>query len=1346
SWEQTLPTDLEGFYQFNLRSFDTVNNLSPEHTVWRGIIDHITPTVSISANHLGAGSAAYTEISFSAADQFLDLNNLSLPCGEESWQTTTYTADQTRTSRIEGTCRVAGHDLDPISVTACDVGGLCDSDSITLSAPSNLNGITIIEPQNNGVITSTTSPINIPVSGEAYDPDGIDEIAIYINGTLHERSTQVGSPTNVSWFVSDWQPIKSGSFTIQAEMTDTGNEVTSDTITVDVSFISCYTEYSGDGVADYSSSDASAIQLAIDAAPENGTVRVGGFCGNYFDLSEMLTISKTVTVEGGYDVNGDWSTSDPKANETILSGEASGRVIHITGNPTVTLRNLTVTDGYRLDGSGIYQENGHTTLDNLIVKENATINDGGGVLINGGTMIISGTEIISNTTTLDGGGIMVQNNSTILTVTRSTIAYNSSSGFGGGLYNLGATVTIDQSNIFGNESPISSGAGGGIYHTSLKPLIVQNSHIYNNRARSGGGLLLSNNNWVIQNSTISGNYANIAGGIKAVGSGTIRYSTIVSNTNGGGTEFASNPKIEGTIIAYNAGKECRNGTSINDQGYNFIDDDTCGLTAGTSFTSTASLLQPLADNGGYTLSYKPVIDSVLVNAVPNGTASCGTDVTTDQTGAARPKDGSCDIGAVEGDPNYAPIGLSDSYTATEEIALTVSAPGILANDNDVHNDPFTAVLESDVLSGTLTLAASGAFTYTGNLNHCGSDHFTYRADDGNSQSDPITVTLSISCTPDHPITVSDTFTVTEDSQNTLFNVLANDSDPDGDPLVLDQINTLSAGGFATFSGSQIRYTPAEDFFGTETFTYLAGDGTGLSTLGTVTVTITPVNDDPIAVSDSAETLKGQAVTIAVLDNDSDPENDELSLTGSTQGDFGSVAVENNKIIYTPQSNYVGTDGFGYFVSDGNGGSAVGFVEVEISQPNSRPEADHGGPYTVVEGQTITLDASGSYDPDQPANTLTYWWDLDGDGMAVDASGMTVEFSAADLEAPQSITINLEVYDNKRAIDFVITTVNVIKPPNVAPTADAGGPYTVVEGETVVLDASGSSDPNQTTNTLSFGWDLDQNGMPDSFGLSNITTTFSAENLEAPQTLQILLEVRDSSGAIGISSAVINVVERANTPPVADAGGPYSVTAGETIRLNGSGSRDSEQESATLEYSWDLDGDGVFDDSNSSRPTFSAASLQGPLMLEIGLKVTDEDGNSDIDRTQVSVSERPNSPPNAEAGGPYAVVAGKTVLLDASSSSDFEQRSERLIYTWDLDNDGEYDDAAGITTTFSALTLEGPISVTVGLLVADRLGGERCRYGSHNRKRSPKPAAKGPRRRAICGYCRGITHSRCLSHG
>ncbi|MEM7800918.1 MAG: LamG-like jellyroll fold domain-containing protein, partial [Chloroflexota bacterium] len=83
-WEQTLPTDLEGFYQVNLRSFDTVNNESPEHTVWRGIIDHITPTVSISAKHLGAGSAAYTEITFSAADQFLDLNNLSLPCGEES--------------------------------------------------------------------------------------------------------------------------------------------------------------------------------------------------------------------------------------------------------------------------------------------------------------------------------------------------------------------------------------------------------------------------------------------------------------------------------------------------------------------------------------------------------------------------------------------------------------------------------------------------------------------------------------------------------------------------------------------------------------------------------------------------------------------------------------------------------------------------------------------------------------------------------------------------------------------------------------------------------------------------------------------------------------------------------------------------------------------------------------------------------------------------------------------------------------------------------------------------------------------------------------------------------------
>ena len=92
----------------------------------------------------------------------------------------------------------------------------------------------------------------------------------------------------------------------------------------------------------------------------------------------------------------------------------------------------------------------------------------------------------------------------------------------------------------------------------------------------------------------------------------------------------------------------------------------------------------------------------------------------------------------------------------------------------------------------------------------------------------------------------------------------------------------------------------------------------------------PVNQQPVAQNDTAWTSPGQAVTIPVLANDSDPDGDTLSITSAAQGQHGAVVVDGPAIIYTPASGFTGSDSFAYTISDGRGGSVVASVAVTVS--------------------------------------------------------------------------------------------------------------------------------------------------------------------------------------------------------------------------------------------------------------------------------------------------------------------------------------------------------------------------------------------------------------------------------
>ncbi|MFC6943259.1 PKD domain-containing protein [Salinirubellus sp. GCM10025818] len=186
--------------------------------------------------------------------------------------------------------------------------------------------------------------------------------------------------------------------------------------------------------------------------------------------------------------------------------------------------------------------------------------------------------------------------------------------------------------------------------------------------------------------------------------------------------------------------------------------------------------------------------------------------------------------------------------------------------------------------------------------------------------------------------------------------------------------------------------------------------------------------------------------------------------------------------------------------------------------NAPPAADAGADQTVDEGTTVTLDASGSSDPDA-SDTLTYQWTQTA-GPDVTLSDATAEqptFTAPDVSGDQTLTFEVEVNDSTTS---ATDTVNVtVQPVNEAPTADAGMDQTVDEGTTVTLDASGSSDPD-AGDTLTFNWT--QTAGP-SVSLSDDLSaqpTFTAPDVSGDQTLTFEVEVNDGNG--GTDTDTVNV--------------------------------------------------------------------------------------------------------------------------------------------------------------------------------------------------------------------------------
>jgi len=350
------------------------------------------------------------------------------------------------------------------------------------------------------------------------------------------------------------------------------------------------------------------------------------------------------------------------------------------------------------------------------------------------------------------------------------------------------------------------------------------------------------------------------------------------------------------------------------------------------------------------------------------------------------------------------------------------------------------------------------------------------------------------------------------------------------------------------------------------------------------------------------------------------------------------------VNWTVLENLFASDDTTYTIAlradDGEGGVTTASTTLTII--NLDPTADANGPYVMTEGNPLPLDASASADPGNDA--LTYAWDLDNDGVyETDAAGQAkpnipwATLEGLGLASDGSVlTIGLQVDDGQGGVDTTTSSLTII---NVSPTADAGGPYTIDEGQDVVLDAGGSTDPGN--DVLTYAWDLDNDGNYGEPGEpTTVNPTVSWATLAAIPGLDtnsgintIGVEVDDGDGGVTTTTTTLTIN---NVAPTADAGINQTSYEGSLVAFNGTFTDPAGPIDAPYTFLWD------FGDGNNAATQNAAHTYVDDGVYTVTFTVTDKDGGTDTDTIQLTVL---NVAPTANAGSDQTVDEGDGVVFN-----------------------------------------------------------------------------------------------------
>lgn len=356
--------------------------------------------------------------------------------------------------------------------------------------------------------------------------------------------------------------------------------------------------------------------------------------------------------------------------------------------------------------------------------------------------------------------------------------------------------------------------------------------------------------------------------------------------------------------------------------------------------------------------------------------------------------------------NDNPLAVNDSLTVDE---LTQNNQlDVLANDSAGPREDAVQTIRIDRIvtlptNGTASVSANGqSIIYTPGETFTGIDTLTYEIIDSEGAKSTV-ATVTIDVVPViRPRARRDTFDVAEDSGNTTLNILQNDLPNEGATVTLQTVGTIPANqGTLTRQGSNVVFRPADDYFGNVVFTYTISDTSNpvidtpeeiAASTGTVTVTVTAVNDPPLFVADAPVqgtediplTINGTNLLVNDAPGPANESSQTLSVSAvtGTSARGGTVALEGQNMVYRPAADINGQDTFTYTIADSAGGTATGTVTVNLAAVNDPPVLSLASNVVAQEDTNLVVSQAALLGSSLP-----------GPATATDEAGQTLSITA-----------------------------------------------------------------------------------------------------------------------------------------------------------------------------------------------------------------------------------------------------------------------------------------------------------------------------------------------------------------
>ena len=844
-------------------------------------------------------------------------------------------------------------------------------------------------------------------------------------------------------------------------------------------------------VSDNNAGEASAT-LEITISPVNDAPIVNA---DSVTITEDASATLIDVLSNDTDIDGDTLTLSTVSSDSGSVSIVNSQIQYIpdeNDNGTATV-NYTITDGSQ-SASGIL------TITITPVNDAPVANpDVATILEDAATTNIN---VLTNDTDVDGNTLSISTASTTtgsVSVAGSNLAYTPEANFNGqaiinytisdGTDTAAGVLTVSVTPV--NDAPIANPDTA----TILEDAAATNINVLTNDTD-------------IENDTLSISEASTSSGSVSVSGNNLIYTpesdfngqATVNYTLSDGTDTAAGvltvtitPVNDAPIANPDSATILEDAITTN---INVLANDTdpesdsLSISAATTTTGSVSV-------AGSNLAYTPEAN-FNGQAIINYTVSDGTDTATGVL--------SITVTAV----NDTPIANTDTVTINEDNATTVN---VIANDTDIENDTLTiTTVSADIGSADIV---GNQVQYTPQADNNGTATVTYTISDGSAASSG-TLNITITSVNDAPIANADIATILEDAAATNINVLANDTDVENDTLSISAVSATS--GSVTSSGTDVIYTPAANFNGQATVSYTLSDGTDTAA-GQLTITITPVNDAPVANADAATILEDAAATnINVIANDTDIENDTLSISGATT-DTGSVTVSGSNVVYTPSEDFNGQAIVNYTLSDGTD-TAPGVVTITVSPVNDTPVANADSATILEDAAATSIDVL-SNDIDVEGNTLSISAANASSG-SVSSSGNNVIYTPAANFSGQA-TVNYTLSDGTDTATGQLTIT--VTPVNDAPVANP-------DTATILEDAAATS-----INVLSNDTDIEN----DTLSISSVnaitgSVTVSGSNIvytpEADFNGQAVVNYTLNDGTDTAGGVLTITVTPVNDAPVA----------------------------------------------------------------------------------------------------------------------------------------------------------------------------------------------------------------------